>query len=264
MSARSRGAVALTVIRIGLGLIFAMYGLLKVLGGQYNYGDWVIDKKTVDGTSLVWAFFGYSQFYGRLTGLFELVPAILLMIPRTATIGAAALFAVSLNITAMDFGYGYPAVKYMALLYTTLLGVLLWADRHKLMLLLEDNERARAALESIALSRTDKRMGSRAKRILLVGVAVFVVLAANLMAASLSMFPVDAATRAVAAQSTPNANIELLRTRAQGLFGLNWTSTLEFKVAEAGVVDTVRVRARKITGFLPWRVEHVERIKQGP
>lgn len=37
---RPRWAVALTVIRIALGLTFAMYGLLKVLGGQYNYGDW--------------------------------------------------------------------------------------------------------------------------------------------------------------------------------------------------------------------------------
>lgn len=264
MSGRPRWAVALTVIRIALGLIFAMYGLLKVLGGQYNYGDWVIDKKTTDGTSLVWAFFGYSPYYGRLTGLFELIPAILLMIPRTATIGAAALFAVSLNITAMDFAYGYPAVKYMALLYTVLLAVLLWADRHKLMLLLEDNERARVALASISLSRGHSAMSHRVKRLLLAGVAVFIILAANLMAASLSMFPIDAATRAVAAQRTPNANIELMRTRAQGLIGLNWTSTLDFKVAEGGTIDTVRVHARKITGFLPWRVETVERYRQAP
>jgi hypothetical protein len=68
----------------------------------------------------------------------------------------------------------------------------------------------------------------------------------------------------VAARSTPNANIELLRTRAQGLFGLNWTSTLDFKVAEGGAIDTVRVHARKITGFLPWRVETVERHRQAP
>ena len=253
---------ALTVIRVGLGLIFATYGVLKVLGGQYNYGDWVIDKKTTDGTSLVWAFFGYSQFYGRLTGLFELIPAILLMIPRTATIGAAALFAVSLNITAMDFAYGYPFVKYMALLYTFLLGVLLWADRHKLMLLLEDKERARVALASISLARGHAPMTRRANRLLLAGVAVFIVLAANLMAASLSMFPVDAATRAVAARSAPNANIELLRTRAQGLIGLSWTSTLDFSVADGGTIDTIRVRARKLTGFLPWRVEDVERFKR--
>ncbi len=260
MSENVRWARTLTAIRIGLALIFAMYGLLKVLGGQYNYGDWVIEKKTTDGTSLVWAFFGYSPFYGRLTGLFELVPAILLMIPRTATIGAAVLFAVSLNITAMDFAYGYPAVKYMALLYTMLLAVLLWADRHKLMLLLEDSERAQAALASISTSRVRTPMGRRAKRLLVAAVAVFIVLAANLMAASLSMFPVSAATRAVAAQSGPNANIELLRTRAQGLIGVNWTSTLDFSVAQGGTVDTVRVRARKVTGFLPWRVEHVERF----
>jgi uncharacterized membrane protein YphA (DoxX/SURF4 family) len=123
--ASARWGATLAVIRVFLGITFATYGLVKVLGGQHNYDDWVIDKKTVDGTSLVWAFYGYSPFYGRFTGLFELVPAILLLIPRTATIGAAALFAVALNVTAMDFGFDYPAVKYFALVYTILLGVLL-------------------------------------------------------------------------------------------------------------------------------------------
>src|SRR5436309_9829651 len=130
--AGDRWAGVLTVIRVFLGITFATYGLVKVLGGQYNYGDWVIDKKTADGTSLVWAFYGYSPFYGRFTGLFELVPAIMLLIPRTATIGAAALFAVAVNVTAMDFGYHYPAVKWFALVYTILLAVLLWADRERL------------------------------------------------------------------------------------------------------------------------------------
>src|SRR5262245_61339479 len=54
--APARWAGTLTVIRVFLGITFATYGLVKVLGGQYNYGDWVIDKSTVDGTSLVWAF----------------------------------------------------------------------------------------------------------------------------------------------------------------------------------------------------------------
>ena len=259
-----RLATVLTFIRIGLGLIFAMYGIVKVLGGQFNYGDWVIDKKTVDGTSLVWAFFGYSQFYGRLTGLFELIPAILLMIPRTATIGAAALFAVSLNITAMDFAYGYPAVKWMALLYTALLGGLLWFDRHKLLLLLEDNERARAALAALSATRERKPMGATARRVLICAVSGFVVLAANLLASSLSGIPVAIATRAVAETSAPNAQINLLRARQTGLIGINWISTLDFGVVTDGVVDTVSVRARKRTGFLPWRVEHVERGRRTP
>lgn len=172
LTSNVRSSAALTVIRVGLGLIFAMYGLIKLMGGQYTYGDWVIDKKTVDGTSLVWAFFGYSPFYGRVTGLFELVPAISLVIPRTATIGAAALFAVSLNITLLDFGYGYPAIKYFALLYTVLLGVLRRADRHKLLLLLEDNDRARAALSALSMTGVHKPMGRTARRLLIAGVAL--------------------------------------------------------------------------------------------
>src|SRR5215470_6061598 len=132
---------ALTIIRVFLGIVFATYGLVKLLGGQYNYGDWVIDKNTVEGTSLVWAFFGYSPFYGRFTGLYEFIPAIMLLIPRTATIGAGALFAVSLNILAMDFAYHYPAVKYFALVYTVLLAILVWADRPKWALLLLDPRR---------------------------------------------------------------------------------------------------------------------------
>ena len=92
-----------------------------------------------------------------------MLPAILLLIPRTATIGAAALFAVSLNITLRGFGYGYPAVKYFALSYTVLLGVLLWADRHKLLLLLEDNDRARAALSALSMARVRKPMGRTAR-----------------------------------------------------------------------------------------------------
>lgn len=254
-----RSSTALTVIRVGLGLIFAMYGLIKLMGGQYNYGDWVIDKKTVDGTSLVWAFFGYSPFYGRVTGLFELVPAILLLIPRTATIGAAALFAVSLNITLLDFGYGYPAVKYFALLYTVLLGVLLWADRHKLLLLLEDNDRARAALSALSMTRVRRPMGRTARRLLIGGVALFVVFAANLLATSLSGFPVEAGRNAIAQRGASPDRVELLRARQTGLIGLNWTSTLDYAVASQATTDTFTVRARKVTRFLPWRVEDVRR-----
>lgn len=254
-----RTSTALTVIRVGLGLIFATYGLVKVLGGQYNYGDWVIDKKTVSGTSLVWAFFGYSQFYGRATGLFELLPAILIMIPRTATIGAAALFAVSLNITLLDFAYDYPAVRYFALLYTVLLAVLLWADRHKLLLLLEDNDRARAVLATLSASRVRTPMGRTARRLLIAGVALFVLCAANLIASSVSGIPVDAGRSAVADRSQSGDRIELLRARQTGLIGINWTATLDYAVGGQRSIDTFTVRARKITGFLPWRVEDVRR-----
>ena len=53
--------------------------------------------------------------------------------------------------------------------------------------------------------------------------------------------------------------IELLRARQTGLIGVKCTSTLDYTVAHQGNTDTFTVRARKITGFLPWRVEDVRR-----
>ncbi|RZQ64637.1 hypothetical protein [Amycolatopsis suaedae] len=121
------------VARFGLAAVFVFYGGIKLFGGQYYYGDWVLDKKTVGGTSLVWAFYGYSPFYGRMTGLFELIPALLLLSRRTMPLGALALFGVSLNITLMDFAFDYPSVKYFALGYTVLLGLLVLSERERIL-----------------------------------------------------------------------------------------------------------------------------------
>ena len=256
----TRWAATLQVIRVFLAITFATYGLVKVLGGQYNYGDWVIDKKTVDGTSLVWAFYGYSPMYGRFTGLFELVPAILLLIPRTATIGAAALFAVALNVTAMDFGFHYPAVKYFALGYTMLLAVLLWADREKLSLLLLNREQARAVAASpptLSAEASRPLFSPVMRRVLLTAAGLFVLGAANVAALSISKGPEPVARRAIEAQVQPNERLELLRSRQTGLIGVDWTATVDYAVIGAQSTDTVTVHARKITALFPWRVTQV-------
>ena len=260
-----RRSNALTAVRIALGIVFIAYGTVKVLGGQFYYGDWVIDKKTTDGPSLVWSFFGYSQVYGRFTGLFELVPGILLLIPRTATIGAAALFAVSINITVMDFAYGYPAVKYFALLYTILLAVLLWVDRRKLALLLEDEARVRSALAILPTIPVEPRapMAPATRRILIGGAALLVLLFSNVLAASLSGLPTASARQALASRIRPDERLEVLQTRTSGLVGIDWTATTLFAVVGSNTVDTVAVRSRKITGFMPWRVEEVARFEAG-
>jgi uncharacterized membrane protein YphA (DoxX/SURF4 family) len=253
----TRWAATLHVIRVFLAITFATYGLVKVLGGQYNYGDWVIDKKTVDGTSLVWAFYGYSPMYGRFTGLFEFVPAILLLIPRTATIGAAALFAVALNVTAMDFGFHYPAVKYFALGYTVLLAVLLWADREKLSLLLLSREQARVVAASpptLSAEASQPLFSPVMRRVLLTAAGLFVIGAANVAALSISKGPEPVARRAVEGRMQPNERLELLRSRQTGLIGVDWTATVDYAVIGAQSTDTLTVHARKITALFPWRV----------
>lgn len=122
-----------------MAAVFAFYGCVKLFGGQFYYGDWEdLSKSSVDGTSLVWLFYGYSPFYGRVTGLFELVPAVMLLFRRTTFIGAGALFVIGLNITLMDFAFGYPTVKYLAALYTVLCGVLVLHDGDRLRAVFAD------------------------------------------------------------------------------------------------------------------------------
>ena len=100
--------------------------------------DWTMSKGTATGTFMVWAFYGYSSFCGHFIGLFELIPAVLLFFRRTTMIAAAALFAVSLNITIMDFCFDFPGVKYASAVYTVLCLVLLLHESKKLLLLLKN------------------------------------------------------------------------------------------------------------------------------
>jgi uncharacterized membrane protein YphA (DoxX/SURF4 family) len=129
---------AILVIRLLLVAIFVMYGSVKLAGSQFYYGDWTMSKAERPDEGLVWAFYGYSPFYGRVTGLFELIPAVMLLFGRTALVGAGALFAVGLNITLMDFAFNFPAVKYFALLYTVLCLVLVLYEKDKLKALFSD------------------------------------------------------------------------------------------------------------------------------
>ncbi|WP_143101748.1 hypothetical protein [Amycolatopsis marina] len=134
---------AILLLRIVVSAIFLAYGSVKLSGGQYYYGDWTMDKETANGPSLVWAFYGYSPIYGRITGLFEFIPAIMLLFRRTSLVGAAALFAVSLNITLMDFAFGFPSVKYFILGCTVACTVLILHEKDKLTALFAGAPRER-------------------------------------------------------------------------------------------------------------------------
>ncbi len=246
-----RRSGVLAAICFFLAVVFIVYGLTKLLGGQFYYGDWTVDKKTVDGPFLVWAFYGYSPVYARFIGLAELIPAILLLIPRTATVGALALFLVALNVTVLDFAFGFPSVKYASLVYTVLLGVLLWSDRTKLRRLVE-----RAA----PIPATDGPAPSAAFRRAGIALAVlFVLFAANIFATSLDGGPEVRAQRFVETDVAPGAQIRLLRSQYLGAFGIGRSAAIDFVVTRPTRTDTVEVQARKWTGFTPWRIEGASR-----
>jgi hypothetical protein len=236
-----------------LGVVFVLYGVIKLLGSQFIFShDWVIDGRTTDGTTLVWCFFGYSPVYGRLIGLAELIPGLLLLVPRARLLGALVLLPVSANITVMDFCFGFPAVKYFALLLT--LGCLL--------LVIGEQARLRQAL-AVLLTRepdaSDSRMEARPVRRrwrllwLPVGVLLAVVVGHQL-AAGLSAEPTEAAYVACAEHGWARDNLQLLRWRTNSWSGINASGSVDFRASKGADARSVHVSVRRPHAFVAWQV----------
>ncbi len=251
---RRRPSIIVGIVRAFLAIVFIAYGVVKIFGGQFFYGDWTMSKTTVDGPSLVWAFYGYSPFYGRFIGFCELIPAILLLFPRAALVGAMALFPVALNITVMDFTYNFPEVRYMALFYTLLLAFLLFTDRARLLALVAPIPPRSSGYSSA--SRPRRGIGAYA---LWVIASVFVLFVANLVATSVSEGPERAAMDALVLNGWPREHMQLVRSRLHGLYGVTRTATIDIAVTDpaTSVTDTLHVEARKALGITPWRFDNV-------
>ena len=136
-AARVQSRRHVQVIRWSVALVVLAYGLIKVgvLGQQFVY-DWQeVTFRRDDPTpfTMIWYFFGYSRAYGTFIALCEIIPAVMLLLPRTRTLGALGVFAVMLNVTVMDWAFAMPLPA--TLLATGLMlasAYLLWLDRYRL------------------------------------------------------------------------------------------------------------------------------------
>ncbi|GEM_PF-3180009 len=89
------------ICRYVLGLYIIPFGISKILKTQFvviPVDSWQKTLENTAGTTLAWAFLGYSGWFQILLGIFELLPAILLLFRRTALLGALLLLPVSLNV----------------------------------------------------------------------------------------------------------------------------------------------------------------------
>ncbi|MBX7106091.1 MAG: hypothetical protein K1X57_18565 [Gemmataceae bacterium] len=119
--------------RLFVAGVLLLYGLLKVTGGQFIPGEFTFDSRTDSLVTLVWHFYGYSPVYHRFLGVAECVPGLLLLWPRTATLGALMALPVALNIAVMDWCFGFPLpATLLATSLAALSAALLVADRKRL------------------------------------------------------------------------------------------------------------------------------------
>lgn len=140
MSALSRyfssAPIPVVLARILMAAVFLLYGAVKLTGGQFVY-DWTtqtFERGTPGGHVMIWYFFGYSRIYGYFIAMAEIVPALLLIWPRTALLGAAILFAVALNVSILDIAFAVPIPATATVIASTaVLGGLLFHDRRRLL-----------------------------------------------------------------------------------------------------------------------------------
>jgi hypothetical protein len=99
------GYAAMTVARFFLGLAMMPYAIDKLLVYQFKVPAWNYAQPlgATSGHTLAWATYGHSPQLQMLLGLFELIPALLLLNVRTRRLGALFMFPVLLNVVLVNF-----------------------------------------------------------------------------------------------------------------------------------------------------------------
>lgn len=233
-----------------LGIVYVFYGLVKLAGGQFHYGEWVIDSRTTDGPSLVWAFYGWSPLYGRFIGLTELAVGLLLLWPRTRTLGALALLPIVVNITVLDFCFGFPSVKYFALAHLAMTAALLATDLERLKPLWA---RAQGG-EALRVQRPVKVGAS-------IAALVLVLFFSNLVLNAVTPGPEGPARALCAREGFDEQRLVLRRSRMSGASGIDREGEVDFVLEGSEPPRMLRVRVRRASGFVPWRAIDVRPLE---
>ncbi|MEB2277701.1 hypothetical protein LAV82_27180 [Bacillus sp. ILBB4] len=106
----------ITTFRWSLALTFLIYGIAKIYPGQFSTGDFIYDSTKDSAMQLAWHFFGYSDTYNLFIAFGEITAALLLVIPKTATLGNIIYLPITVNITILDFCFEIPARSVTTLL----------------------------------------------------------------------------------------------------------------------------------------------------
>jgi hypothetical protein len=156
-------------LRYLLGMIMLAYGLIKVFQIQFILpaDAYELQLKQLDGVTLTWAFLGFSSWFRVLLGIFEIVPAILLLFARTKLLGAILLFPSLLTVFIINNAYGF--LPYMRIFTGVLLSInLLLIIPHRKILL-------KIFKESVTPSST-VGFGETILNVVIAGLIIFLIL----------------------------------------------------------------------------------------
>lgn len=130
-----------TTFRLFMAFNFLIYGAAKLVMGQFGAPTPEIAAMNGEGFTMAWTFFGYSRIYEIFIGWGEVIAAVLIMIPRTATLGAVCYFPIVLNVMMVNYCFDI-GVQDLSTILTIMCFVLLWLDRKKLFVLFRNIEKS--------------------------------------------------------------------------------------------------------------------------
>jgi uncharacterized membrane protein YphA (DoxX/SURF4 family) len=101
---RAFGTIAVDLLRFFLALTLLSYGFAKVFATQFPQLWANLDTPPSEMTPMrvAWQFFGYSRPYQQFLGWAEVVPGLLLLPRRLATLGALLSIVVLANVFALN------------------------------------------------------------------------------------------------------------------------------------------------------------------
>lgn len=102
-----------------LAYVFFFYGLAKIFALQFAIPGEILAQplNELDGFWKAWAFFGHSYTYNAALGLIEFGAAVLLLIPRTRTVGSLLFVGIMTNIVLIDHLFGVVVMRIPALVF---------------------------------------------------------------------------------------------------------------------------------------------------
>ncbi len=134
-----------------------VYGLGKIVGGQFHRADAIPEEvaKTpiadVGSFDLAWTFFGFSTGYIWFIGLSQVLGGALLLFNKTKIIGVGILIPILLNIIVVDFFFKISAGAMLsAILYFLMCCYILYYNKKQLI------EAVKKIVEPVKISRSKK------------------------------------------------------------------------------------------------------------
>ena len=109
------------------------YGVGKIV----QFDGAVNTNKTIGemtGMQLIWAFYGYSKPFVITLGVLEITGGLLMLIKRTRLLGCLLVSSILINVILQDIFYGvHVGALRAALIYQTLIIIILWFNRERLV-----------------------------------------------------------------------------------------------------------------------------------